>query len=676
MKKLYLLVVVLCLALPGFSQLTVTATATTPTICAGNSTSISASASPVGYTVSTIPTAMEPFWGLNILCQDGLAITPLDAGNLDDGRWDGIALPFTFRFYGVDYSYVNVSTNGWVGLGFTNSVTTGMGATLPNGAAPNAVIHAITADLNFKPTTTSYIEYFENGAAPNRTFVISYGNIKFLSGGGTANVQVVLYETSNVIEIHTSDCSNTTLNKAQGVENSAGTIASTVTGRNNTTNWTGTGFTNSYRFTPDVINYTWSPGTGLSSTTGNTVTATPSATTTYTINAVNPSNGNTGSTTVTVTIDPASYTLAGTPGGAQVCNNISVSPGGTNFRDVSNCKLIAKVVPAGASPVSNSINTCLTLGTGSTKRGTTTLYGARQYDLEPILNPATSTANVTLYYPQSEFDNFNLKAADSGHKLLPTGPADATGISNLMIRQFHGTGTNPNNYTGTSQDFTTAVAGFTVVWNATRSWWEVTVPVTGFSGFYLTSKKTGSLPITLIYFRGVQVDKKHVLSWKVNCTSAQAVFEIERSSDGVHFSTIGRMTASQLRCSDPFDFTDETPAAGNNYYRLKMIDVDAKNSYSNTVILNLRTDRFELLSINPNPATSATAKLRLSAREKKDVTIRISDFSGRVISQQLATVQTGTNEISLATSQLAPGTYMVSAVSEGEKIQALRLVKQ
>ncbi|MFN8242675.1 MAG: T9SS type A sorting domain-containing protein [Ferruginibacter sp.] len=676
MKKLYLLVTLLCLGYTGFSQLTVTATATTPTICAGNSTALSASASPVGYTVSTVSTSMQPFWGMNILCQDGLDIAGLSAGNLDDGRWDGIALPFTFRFYGIDYSYVNVSTNGWVGLGFTNSVTTGMGTSLPAAAAPNAVIHAMTADLNFKPTTTSYIEYFEDGSAPNRIFVISYGNIKFLSGGGTGNVQVVLYETSNIIEIHTSDCSNTTLGKLQGIENSTGSVYSVVTGRNNTTNWNGTGYTNSYRFTPDVINYTWSPAGGLSSTTGASVTATPSATTTYTVNAVNPSNGFTGSNTVTVTINPTSYTLAGTAGGPQICHNISVAAGGTNYRDISNCNLIAKVVPAGASPVSNSINTCLTLATGSTKRGTTYLYGPRQYDIEPLINPATSTANVILYYPQSEFDDFNLKANDSGHKPLPTGPADAAGISNLTIRQFHGTGTNPNNYTGGYQDFTTASAGFTVVWDATRSWWEVTVPVTGFSGFYLTSKKTGSLPINLVYFRGVQVDKKHVLSWMVNCTSTRAVFDIERSGDGVHFTAIGNITASQLRCSDPFDFTDELPLAGNNYYRIRMLDVDGKTEYSNIVVLTLKTDRFELVNISPNPVTTASAKLKINAREKKEITITLTDFSGRKLQEQKAMVEPGMNEISIATNKLVAGAYLVSAVAEGEKIHTIRLVKQ
>ena len=676
MKKLYLLWALICLSFYSFAQLTVTATATTPTICAGSSTTLTATASPVGYSVSTIPTNPQALQGANYLADNGLDIYGLSAGTLDDGRWDGIALPFTFTFYGVNFDYINISTNGWVGLGFTNAVYTGMGTPLPAAADPNNVIHAITADLNFKPATTSTIEYFENGVAPNRTFAINFGSIKFFSGGGTANVQVILYETSNVIEIHTTNCSNTTLGKLQGIENSTGTVYSVVTGRNNATNWAATGYANSYRFTPDVVNYTWSPATGLSATTGKTVTATPTTTQTYTVNATNVSNGFTGSGNATVTISAGSYLLAGTAGGVQVCRNISVVAGGTDFRDPGTCNIIASVVPAGGSPVSNSINTCTKLATASSKRSTSFLYGARQYDVEPILNPSTSSANVVLYYNQSEFNDFNTRAADSGHKLLPTGPADASGISNLVIHQFHGTGTNPTNYTGAFQSFSNANAGFGVVWNSTRSWWEVTVPVTAFSGFYLTSKKTGGLPIYLEYFNGVQIDRKNMLYWKVNCTSAQARFEIERSTDGIHFTSIGNITAPQLRCSQPFDFTDEYPLKGVDFYRIKMIDVDGSSNYSNTILLTLKTDRFEITGLNPNIIHSENAALKVNSTERNEMTITVTDFTGRVVQQQIVQVQPGLNSFTINSSKLSTGTYLVSSSVSGEKAQTLRLIKQ
>ena len=245
-----------------------------------------------------------------------------------------------------------------------------------------------------------------------------------------------------------------------------------------------------------------------------------------------------------------------------------------------------------------------------------------------------------------------------------------------MIHQFHGTGTNPTNYTGAFQSFSNASAGFGVVWNSTRSWWEVTVPVTAFSGFYLTSKKTGGLPIYLEYFKGVQIDRKNMLYWKVNCTSAQARFEIERSTDGIHFTSIGNITAPQLRCSQPFDFTDEYPLKGADFYRIKMIDVDGSSNYSNTILLTLKTDRFEITGLNPNIIHSENAALKVNSTERNEMTITVTDFTGRVVQQQIVQVQPGLNSFTINSSKLSTGTYLVSSNVAGEKAQTLRLIKQ
>jgi len=685
MKKRYLLPAMLCIANITFAQLTVTTNPTSAgaTICASNSLSITATATPIGYTVSGITNnPYDPtFFGTTELVDEpnGIAVTP-DFGNLDDGRWDNITLPFTFRFYGNNFNAINISTNGWIGLGSTNSTATGYGFVLPHAGAPDNVIHAITCDLNFKPTGTAtpnpaVLQYFEVGSAPNRQFVIDYSNIKFFSGTATANVQVILYETTNVIEIHTTSCTNTAVAKAQGIENSTGTVASVSTGRNNTTTWTG--MPNAFRFTPDNITYSWSPATGLNTTTGATVIATPAATTTYTVNALNTINSATGSTTVTVTVSPASYTLAAVAGGPQICQNISVSTSGTNYRD-GNCNLITTILPTGgATAVSNSVNTCIKVDTGATKRGSATLYVARKYDIEPIINPypATSTADITLYFLQSEFNNYNAKAADSSFKLLPTGPADATGISNLVLRQFHGTGTNPNNYTGPSQDFTTAISGFTVTWNSTRNWWEVKVPVTSFSGFYITSKPI-VLPVTLEYFTGTQYNNKNMLNWKANCTAATVSFEIERSGDGIHFAPVATVNADQLRCSQPFATTDEQPLSGINYYRIKVIDPNDKYYFSNTISLVLKSKGFEILNISPNPVVNDNAVLRINTGQKVQVSIVISDFTGRIVGSQTAQLTTGINQVILNTRLLARGAYQVTTYAPGETPKTTRLIKQ
>ncbi|MEP6676189.1 MAG: hypothetical protein ABJA78_13590 [Ferruginibacter sp.] len=684
MKKLYFLTgMALIYASNIFAQAyTVTATPVNSTICSNNSTDITANASPVGYSLTAIPINLVPSPGpgaTTILGDAGVIGTPITSGNLNDGRWDNVPLPFTFNYYGVDYSVINICTNGWIAMGSTSTTNTAFNVILPSAAAPNASICAIASDLNLTTSTGGTLEYFDDGSFPNRQFYVLYTNAKFFGGTGTVTVEIILKETSNEIEIHTSSCTNTTNNKTQGIENATGTVGVPVTGRNFVTSWAATGIPNAYKFAPDQFTYAWSPATGLNLTTGKTVTAKLAASQTYNVVATRVSDNVTANSNVTITVNPASFTLANTPvaGGSPICQNISVNPtGSTDYRD-GNCNLIATILPSGAVPLDNSVFTCVKVDTGATKKGSPDLYGARSYDMEPIANANTATATVTLYYLQSEFNKFNLRASDSNHTNLPTGPADATGISNLIIRQFHGTGTSPGNYTaGTHDDLTSATPGASFTWNSTRSWWEIKVPVTGFSGFYLTSKKLSITPIQLEYLKGSRTAGNNLLEWKVNCTSTEAKFQIERSNDGRHFTSIFSMTASQLRCLQAFNFTDTHPLSGLNYYRINMIDVDGKSGYSGIVALLNKESGFDIINLTPTLIHKETAMLNITAVQKTGLTIIVTDIAGKIVRKQTAELNPGNISIAMNLENLAAGTYQITGYTSSGKSRTIRFVKE
>lgn len=106
-------------------------------------------------------------------------------------------------------------------------------------------------------------------------------------------------------------------------------------------------------------NYTWSPATGLNTTTGASVLANPTTTTTYTATATNPSNGCTNTSTVTVTVNPTpTVTASSTP--------TAICTGGS-----------ATITASGASTYAWSPATGLSATTGTTvtaNPATTTTY--------------------------------------------------------------------------------------------------------------------------------------------------------------------------------------------------------------------------------------------------------------------------------------------------------------
>ncbi len=144
------------------------------------------------------------------------------------------ALPigFTFNFFGNNYTEFRISSNGFVA--FTLS-TTGCcsGQNIPNPNTPNNLIALAWDDLN--PALGGSINYFTTGTAPNRKLIVNYVGIR-VAGSSSPNVtsQVILYETSNLIEIHSADI-NGVDPATMGIENATGTIALAVPGRNRST---------------------------------------------------------------------------------------------------------------------------------------------------------------------------------------------------------------------------------------------------------------------------------------------------------------------------------------------------------------------------------------------------------------------------------------------------------
>ena len=233
------------------------------------------------YTVASIPFA--PILG-------GAPLTILTTGN--DVYSTAMPIGFTFNFYCLNFTQFYVSTNGFVG--FTGGAGSGCctGQLLPNTTTPNNLISCGWND--FTLTGGATIQYFLTGTAPNRILVIKFNNVPHFSVADGANLttQVLLYETSNKIEIHTTSLSAAAAagnGHTFGIENVSGSRARPVPGRNQADGFTMTNeswrFTKGYNLTPKKVPLTisWSPTTALVPTNRVNPIASPTITTTYTL---------------------------------------------------------------------------------------------------------------------------------------------------------------------------------------------------------------------------------------------------------------------------------------------------------------------------------------------------------------------------------------------------------
>ena len=147
------------------------------------------------YAVSTITYAPQAITGTTVSLADDHFSTALPIG-------------FRFCFYQAQYTQMYVSDNGHITF---NSLYSGQPASfdtetpLPfyNSSFPDAAIYAPFMD--HKPSAGGTIKYQMLGAAPFRRMVVQWSAMELFGAtctGGTSTYQVILYETTNIIEAH------------------------------------------------------------------------------------------------------------------------------------------------------------------------------------------------------------------------------------------------------------------------------------------------------------------------------------------------------------------------------------------------------------------------------------------------------------------------------------------
>jgi parallel beta-helix repeat protein len=374
--------------------------------------------------------------------------------------------------------------------------------------------------------------------------------------------------------------------------------------------------------------------------------------------------------------------LAGVSGGSQVCISNTVFNDATYFFDVS-CNFVSKVIPSGSSPVGGNINTCVIID-ATVQTFNAAPYVQRHYDIEPSVNPNTSTATITLYFKDQEFVNYN--TVRGGFPALPTlagGGNSDPNRSRLRITQYHGVPIAPHNAGNPSPGYyslntSTLITPDSVKYNNGCGYWEVSCKVSGFSGFYVhTNNFNVTLPISINYLTGRKQASNHLLNWKVTCNSSpRATMVLQRSADSRSFSDLYSITADALRCNQPFDYTDTDPLKGMNYYRLKVTDADGKIWYSTLVALLNAVKGFEIISIAPNPVVNDNFKLNVASAQAGKMEIIIFDMQGRLVNSQSLSLLAGFNSLPVNVGNLAAGTYTIRAGMNDEPTKIIRFVKQ
>ena len=99
------------------------------------------------------------------------------------------------------------------------------------------------------------------------------------------------------------------------------------------------------------------------------------------------------------------------------------------------------------------------------------------------------------------------------------------------------------------------------------------------------------------------------------------------------FRTLGQTAARNTDSKSDYGWVDATPANGNNFYRIKSVDINGKISYSTIIRLNLNHSSKDIL-VYPNPATKDYISFQAGDLQKGSYTLKIMNSNGQSIYKQ------------------------------------------
>lgn len=194
-------------------------------------------------------------------------------------------------------------------------------------------------------------------------------------------------------------------------------------------------------------------------------------------------------------------------------------------------------------------------------------------------------------------------------------------------------------------------------------------------GFYIDNLKVVkstsplvTLPVHFLSFTGRLLANETVrLDWNAITDDQHDYFEVQKSTDGINYTTLGRGPALA-----PYWYLDPSPLAGNNYYRIKQFDKNGATAYSQ--VINVAYKVNFTLSVYPNPLVQDLLQVRLGAAIADQYTVSVTDMTGRTIHEQLVQSGTGTRTITIDLTGHASQLYVLVVRNKMNKIIAMQKI--
>jgi hypothetical protein len=183
------------------------------------------------------------------------------------------------------------------------------------------------------------------------------------------------------------------------------------------------------------------------------------------------------------------------------------------------------------------------------------------------------------------------------------------------------------------------------------------------------------LPVKWLYFRGKNNGHTNLLTWATENEYGNDHFEIEKSTDGHSFMTIGAIKGYDLSLlTKEYNFTDGQVSQSTVWYRLKQISKDGKTGYSPIISITGNSRPGGAISYFPNPVST---HVTITVNDKPTGLLRLTLYSldGRLVKQQQLLKQQEYITTDLDMKKLTSGVYLLEVTIDDKLREVRKIVK-
>jgi hypothetical protein len=199
-----------------------------------------------------------------------------------------------------------------------------------------------------------------------------------------------------------------------------------------------------------------------------------------------------------------------------------------------------------------------------------------------------------------------------------------------------------------------------------------------FKSFTFTAPVQTTLPLDLTSFTASLNNKTRVdLKWTTENEKNVSNFEIQRSYNGRDFETAAIVFANgNTTVKSNYSYSDNISnvQSGIIYYRLRMVDIDGRYSYSEVRVIRIGKDSGSLTVLAyPNPVMDQLRITIPTAWQGKEVRFDIVNAAGQMVRSEKESTAGQTKNFAVA--NLGAGIYYVK-VSCGSDQNTQKIIKQ